>query len=81
MVIVRSPRRSMLEMASGTKTGRSDHALRQIEQFLRAHNMKPTRFGREAVNDPRLVHDMRNGRALGAKQDTKVKAYIARYEA
>lgn len=36
--------------------------LRRIEEFLRNTGMAPTRFGRDAVRDPRLVFDMRNGR-------------------
>ncbi|MGE4410288.1 MAG: hypothetical protein EP321_05565 [Sphingomonadales bacterium] len=36
--------------------------LRKIEKFLRNTGMAPTRFGRDAVRDPRLVFDMRNGR-------------------
>ncbi|MEZ5656144.1 MAG: hypothetical protein R3E04_09700 [Sphingobium sp.] len=36
--------------------------LRRIEKFLRDTGMAPTRFGRDAVRDPRLVFDMRNGR-------------------
>lgn len=36
--------------------------LRKIELFLRDTGMAPTRFGREAVRDPRIVLDMRNGR-------------------
>jgi len=36
--------------------------LRKIERFLRNTQMAPTRFGRDAVRDPRLVFDMRNGR-------------------
>jgi len=36
--------------------------LRKIESFLRDTGMAPTRFGRDAVRDPRLVFDIRNGR-------------------
>ena len=36
--------------------------LRQIERYIRQSGMPPTRFGREAVNDPRFVHDLRLGR-------------------
>ena len=38
------------------------HLMRRIQLFLRRANMAPTRFGREAVGDPRLISDLRNGR-------------------
>ena len=36
--------------------------LYDIERFLREQDMPPTRFGRQAVGDPRFVLDLRNGR-------------------
>lgn len=36
--------------------------LEQIEAFLAARNMKPSRFGLEALNDPRFVFDLREGK-------------------
>jgi hypothetical protein len=36
--------------------------LRRIERHLDATGMPPTRFGREAVGDPRFVFDLRAGR-------------------
>jgi len=36
--------------------------LREVEKFLRVTGIKPTTFGRVAVNDPRFVFDLRNGR-------------------
>jgi len=51
--------------------------LRTIELFLRENGMAPTRFGREAVNDPRLVHDLREGRELRSKTQERVLAFIA----
>ncbi|MES2097105.1 MAG: hypothetical protein V4459_10135 [Pseudomonadota bacterium] len=38
------------------------HIGREVEKFLQRTNMPPTKFGRLAVNDPRLVRDLRNGR-------------------
>lgn len=38
------------------------HLLREVENFLRAGNVPPARFGREAMRDPRFVFDLRNGR-------------------
>lgn len=38
------------------------HLLREVEKFLRQSETTPTRFGRDAVGDPRFVFDLRNGR-------------------
>ena len=38
------------------------HLLRKVEKFLRVADIPPTRFGREAMRDPRFVFDLRNGR-------------------
>lgn len=38
--------------------------LQRIERHLRARKMTPTRFGREAIGDPNLVEQLRNGREL-----------------
>ncbi len=49
-----------------------------IDRFLRHNDMPPTRFGREAVNDPRFVFDIRKGRECGGKTRSRVYAYIAK---
>lgn len=36
--------------------------IRDVERFLTATGLPPTKFGRLAVSDPRLVYDLRNGR-------------------
>lgn len=36
--------------------------LRRIERYLRDSGTPPTRFGRDAVGDPRFVFDLRAGR-------------------
>ena len=53
--------------------------LSRIEAFLRRTGMPPTRFGREAVRDPRLVHDLRLGRTAGNRIVARVMAYIDAY--
>jgi hypothetical protein len=53
------------------------HLLRTIEGFLKESGMPPTRFGRNAVRDPRLVLDMRNGREPGERMKRRVQHYIA----
>lgn len=53
----------------------------KIDRYLRRANMSPTRFGRLAVNDPRLVRDMRAGREPGPRMVARVEAFIADREA
>lgn len=52
------------------------HLLRKIEVHLRRTGMTPTRFGREVVHDPRLVHDMKLGREPGQAITERVIAFI-----
>lgn len=51
--------------------------LREIERYLRDSEMPETRFGRLAVNDPRLVRDLRNGREAGRNIVARIEAFIA----
>jgi hypothetical protein len=55
--------------------------LLRINRFLRATHMPPTRFGRLAVNDPRLVSDLRRGRRVSLATARRVEAFIARGQA
>jgi 2,4-dienoyl-CoA reductase-like NADH-dependent reductase (Old Yellow Enzyme family) len=48
-----------------------------IETYLKASGTPATRFGREAVRDPRLVHDLRKGREIGPRLTKRIIAYIA----
>jgi len=50
--------------------------LRKIEKFLRDTGMAPTRFGRDAARDPRLVFDMRNGREPTARMTRRIEHFI-----
>jgi len=52
--------------------------LRTIEVYLRHSAMPPTRFGRLAVNDPRLVGDLRRGREPRADTVARIQAFIER---
>ena len=51
--------------------------LPKIQKFLRRSGMPPTKFGRLAVNDPRLVGDLRNGREPRAEMVKRVEAFLA----
>ena len=52
----------------------------RIERYLRASGMPPTRFGRDAVRDPRLVFDLRRGREVGSALAGRIAAYLDRQE-
>lgn len=52
------------------------YLLRTIEVYLRRTGMTPTRFGRDAVQDPRLIHDMKRGREPGRAMTERVLAFI-----
>ena len=56
------------------------HLHRRIELYLRRNRMSPTRFGREAVNDPRFVSDLRNGRELRENTVARVTDWLDRRE-
>lgn len=49
----------------------------RVECFLKASKMPRTKFGRLAVNDPRLVGDLRNGRELRPRTLGRVEAFLA----
>lgn len=50
--------------------------LPNIERYLKETGMPATRFGRDAVRDPRLVHDMRRGRAVGDRMRHRVEHFM-----
>ncbi len=54
--------------------------LRSIERFLKRTGMAPTTFGREAVRDPRLVFDLRNGRQPTDRLRKRVEHFMNIYE-
>ena len=48
----------------------------KIDRYLRRTQMPPTKFGRLAVNDPRLVGDLTRGRMPGPKMLARIDAFI-----
>lgn len=54
--------------------------LREIENFLKAHNMAQTAFGRHAVNDSAFVGQLRQGSATGPKRAARVRAFMRGYQ-
>ncbi|QCB37539.1 hypothetical protein E5554_06650 [Sphingobium sp. PAMC28499] len=53
--------------------------LRTIEKFLRDYQIAPTRFGRDAVRDPRLVLDLRMGRDPGDRVKRRIEHFMNEY--
>ncbi|MGI4733312.1 MAG: hypothetical protein ACRYFW_16435 [Janthinobacterium lividum] len=53
----------------------------KIDRYLRHTNMPPSTFGRRAINDPRLVPDLRRGRELRPGTTARVEAFLARHGA
>ncbi len=51
--------------------------LTKIESHLRATQVSPTRFGRDAARDPRLVFDLRNGREPRDALTLRLLSFIA----
>lgn len=54
--------------------------IRTVESFLSRHGMSASQFGRDAAQDPRLVADMRAGRAPRAPLDQRVRGFIDGFE-
>jgi hypothetical protein len=53
--------------------------IRDIEKFLSATGLAPTRFGRLAAEDPRLVFDLRNGREPRKRMVRRVEHFMNTY--
>jgi hypothetical protein len=50
--------------------------LRKIEHYLQQSGMSATAFGRRVAHDPRLVHDLRRGRAPGQRLMRRIESFI-----
>jgi hypothetical protein len=50
--------------------------LKEVEKYLRQNGTAPTRFGRDAVGDPRFVFDLRNGRDPRPRTIARVRAFL-----
>ena len=55
--------------------------LQRIEKYLKRSGIPPTRFGREAVHDPRFVLDLRNGREPRGATARRVHSFLDGREA
>ena len=54
--------------------------LRRIERHMKERRIPPARFGRDAVNDPCFVFDLRDGREPRARTVERVVAYLQAVE-
>lgn len=54
--------------------------IRSVENFLRRHGMSASQFGRDAAQDPRLVNDLRAGRAPRPPLDQRVRGFMDGFE-
>jgi len=52
----------------------------KIQRYLNHTGMPPTRFGRLVARDPRLVHDLKNGREPRAPMTERIEAFLAAQE-
>lgn len=50
--------------------------LQKIERHLSDTGVMPTRFGRDAVGDPRLIADIKNGREPRPETTARILAFI-----
>lgn len=53
--------------------------LAKIDEFLASQDMKPSRFGLEAMGDGALVAQLRAGRSLTLKNAARVMSFMAEY--
>lgn len=55
------------------------HINRLVERFLREQRLPPTKFGRLAARDPRLVLDMRMGREIRPEMEQILREFMRQY--
>lgn len=54
--------------------------IRTVESFLNRHGISASQFGRDAAQDPRLVNDLRAGRAPRPPLDQRLRGFMQGYE-
>lgn len=58
---------------------RSEKLKREIDLFLGLTGMKPTNFGKFALNDPAFYGKLRDGRRLYGETEDRVRQYMVDY--
>jgi len=51
---------------------------RRIENYLKRNRIAATRFGRDTVNDPNLVFQLREGRQITEKTAARIHEWLDR---
>lgn len=54
--------------------------IRKIEKFLEQTGMPATKFGRLAAHDPRLIGDLRNGRAPRSALAIRIEHFMNNFK-
>ena len=54
----------------------NDRRMNSSQNFLRRTEIPPTRFGRNAMGDPRFVFDLRKGRDPRPETVERVRAFL-----
>lgn len=54
--------------------------LASVEAFLERHNMPPTTFGAKAVNDAKLVANLRSGADIRTRTADRIREFMEGYE-
>ena len=49
----------------------------EIDRYCRRTGLPPSKFGRMAVRDPRLIHDLKMGRQPGPAIRARIAAFMA----
>ncbi|WP_242181555.1 hypothetical protein [Sphingomonas sp. CARO-RG-8B-R24-01] len=57
-----------------------DELIGDIEAFCRTHQLKPSRFGRDAVNDTTFVPQLKTGREPRRATIARVRTFMATYQ-
>ena len=60
-----------------TSAMKNDQLLSQISEFCRQADMAESTFGRQAVNDGKLVHRLREGKRITIDTLERIQAYIS----
>lgn len=55
---------------------RTEQFIADVERFLKRSGMTPTAFGKEALNDPSFIPDLRGGRKPGLGSVDKVYEFM-----
>tara|TARA_Y100000310_G_C20185972_1_gene580304 strand:+ start:382 stop:570 length:189 start_codon:yes stop_codon:yes gene_type:complete len=58
--------------------GQHQQFVNEVEGYLAATKMNPTRFGREAISDPNFVFELRRGRSPVSRTMDKVREFMQR---